>query len=70
MPAGIGWTRQTLSETNALALCRNCHRHCHYASDGDVFRASLYEKVDRLETEPYCAAGDTFVQVIDPAFGR
>jgi 5-methylcytosine-specific restriction enzyme A len=37
--------------TNAIALCPNCHRRCHYASDRDEFKLSLYERVPRLIVE-------------------
>ncbi|MHC8357954.1 HNH endonuclease [Pseudomonas sp. LB3P81] len=37
--------------SNAVALCPNCHRRCHHSSDREEFTASLYEKVERLETE-------------------
>ena len=37
--------------TNAVALCPNCHRRCHFSSDRDEFKVALYEKVDRLEIE-------------------
>ena len=37
--------------SNAVALCPNCHRRCHYSSDRDAFTASLYLKVKRLRPE-------------------
>jgi 5-methylcytosine-specific restriction protein A len=37
--------------TNAVALCPNCHRRCHYAIDRDMFKLSLYAKVPRLIAE-------------------
>lgn len=37
--------------TNAVALCPNCHRRCHYAIDRDEFKLSLYAKVPRLIVE-------------------
>lgn len=37
--------------TNAVALCPNCHRRCHYSSDRDEFKLSLYDKVARLVVE-------------------
>ncbi|WP_406227199.1 HNH endonuclease [Pseudomonas siliginis] len=40
---GPDWT------TNAVALCPNCHRRCHYSSDKDEFTESLYGKVKRLK---------------------
>jgi len=33
---------------NAVALCPNCHRRCHYADDREAFNDSLYEKVDAV----------------------
>ena len=37
--------------TNAVALCPNCHRRCHYSSDRDEFTKLLYKKVERLRVE-------------------
>ncbi|MEB0047887.1 MULTISPECIES: HNH endonuclease signature motif containing protein [unclassified Pseudomonas] len=37
--------------TNAVALCPNCHRRCHYSNDREAFTASLYLKVGRLIPE-------------------
>ncbi|WP_448695586.1 HNH endonuclease [Pseudomonas moraviensis] len=37
--------------TNAIALCPNCHRRCHYSSDRKQFTTSLYKKVHRLVLE-------------------
>lgn len=37
--------------SNAVALCPNCHRRCHFAADRDEFKLSLYEKVRRLVIE-------------------
>jgi len=37
--------------TNAVALCPNCHRRCHYANDSDEFKLRLYEKIPRLKLE-------------------
>ncbi|RON47563.1 HNH endonuclease [Pseudomonas frederiksbergensis] len=37
--------------TNAVALCPNCHRRCHYSNDSQEFTASLYLKVGRLIPE-------------------
>lgn len=37
--------------TNAVALCPNCHRRCHYSVDRDEFKLSLYDKVARLVVE-------------------
>ena len=34
---------------NAVALCPNCHRRCHYAGDSEQAREVLYEQVHRLE---------------------
>ncbi|WP_371259562.1 HNH endonuclease [Pseudomonas sp. Pf153] len=39
------------SITNAVALCPNCHRRCHFASDKEAFTLSLYGKVSRLIAE-------------------
>lgn len=36
---------------NAVALCPNCHRRCHYSSDRDEFTAWLYDNVARLRRE-------------------
>jgi 5-methylcytosine-specific restriction protein A len=37
--------------TNAVALCPNCHRRCHYSHDSDEFKLRLYEKIPRLKLE-------------------
>lgn len=37
--------------TNAVALCPNCHRRCHYSNDSDEFKLRLYEKIQRLRLE-------------------
>jgi 5-methylcytosine-specific restriction protein A len=37
--------------TNAVALCPNCHRRCHYSDDSDEFKLCLYEKIPRLQLE-------------------
>ena len=37
--------------SNALALCPNCHRRCHYAADRDEFKLYLFEKIQRLKIE-------------------
>lgn len=37
--------------TNAVALCPNCHRRCHYANDSEEFKLRLYEKIARLKLE-------------------
>lgn len=37
--------------TNAVALCPNCHRRCHYSEDRDEFKLMLYQQVPRLIVE-------------------
>lgn len=37
--------------TNAVALCPNCHRRCHYSNDSDEFKLGLYENNPRLRLE-------------------
>lgn len=37
--------------TNAVALCPNCHRRCHYSTDRDEFKLTLYERIPRLDVE-------------------
>lgn len=37
--------------TNAVALCPNCHRRCHYAKDRDEFKLMLYQRIPRLVVE-------------------
>lgn len=37
--------------TNAVALCPNCHRRCHFSKDRDEFKLSLYQRVARLVVE-------------------
>lgn len=37
--------------TNAVALCPNCHRRCHYSRDRDEFKLMLYQRVPRLIVE-------------------
>jgi len=37
--------------TNAVALCPNCHRRCHYSNDSDEFKLRLYEEIPRLQLE-------------------
>jgi 5-methylcytosine-specific restriction protein A len=37
--------------TNAVALCPNCHRRCHFSIDRDEFKLLLYEKIERLRVE-------------------
>ena len=34
---------------NAVALCPNCHRRCHYSRDADEATETLYANVDRLQ---------------------
>ncbi|MBJ6750998.1 HNH endonuclease [Geomonas anaerohicana] len=34
---------------NAVALCPNCHRKCHFGNDGELFSLGLYECVERLK---------------------
>ena len=55
--------------TNAVALCPNCHRRCHYAKDSDEFKLRLYEKIPRLKLEvPEPADAGTYESInIDPA---
>ncbi len=36
---------------NAVALCPNCHRRCHYSIDRDEFKLMLYERIPRLAVE-------------------
>jgi len=37
--------------SNAVALCPNCHRRCHYSADRDEFKLMLYERIPRLAIE-------------------
>ena len=37
--------------SNAVALCPNCHRHCHLGKDREAFIEVLYSKVTRLKKE-------------------
>ena len=37
--------------SNAVALCPNCHRHCHHGVDRHAVAASLFERVKRLKPE-------------------
>lgn len=37
--------------SNAVALCPNCHRRCHFGADRDEFKLQLYEAVARLSVE-------------------
>jgi 5-methylcytosine-specific restriction protein A len=39
------------SVENAVALCPNCHRRCHYSSDRDNFTKTLYASIRRLAQE-------------------
>jgi 5-methylcytosine-specific restriction protein A len=36
---------------NAVALCPNCHRRCHYSGDRDLFTKTLYATIQRLGLE-------------------
>lgn len=36
---------------NAVALCPNCHRRCHFSNDRDEFKLALYERIPRLKIE-------------------
>lgn len=54
--------------SNAVALCPNCHRRCHYGIDRDQFKLELYENIPRLileVPEPTQTETDVF---IDPDF--
>jgi 5-methylcytosine-specific restriction protein A len=54
----------TDTTTNAVALCPNCHRRCHFSYDKDEFKLGLYEDVDRLileVPEPRSLETDTFI---------
>ena len=48
--------------TNAVALCPNCHRRCHFAIDRDEFKLSLYERIARLRVE-VVSTDDLFLTV-------
>jgi 5-methylcytosine-specific restriction enzyme A len=37
--------------SNAVALCPNCHRRCHFSTDRGAFTSTLYEKISRLCVE-------------------
>ena len=37
--------------SNAVALCPNYHRQCHFSADRDEFKLHLYEAVARLSVE-------------------
>jgi 5-methylcytosine-specific restriction endonuclease McrA len=37
--------------SNAIALCPNCHRRCHYGSDRKKFTKGLYQRMCRLVPE-------------------
>ena len=41
------------SETigNAVCLCPNCHRACHYAANRDELKDQLYKNISRLRKE-------------------
>jgi len=50
--------------SNAVALCPNCHRRCHYAYERDQFKLELYEKIPRLileVPEPIQSETDVFI---------
>lgn len=47
--------------TNAVALCPNCHRRCHYSADRDEFKLALYERNARLLVEVPESADDILV---------
>lgn len=47
--------------TNAVALCPNCHRRCHYSSDRDEFKLALYERNSRLLVEVPESANEALV---------
>lgn len=49
--------------SNAVALCPNCHRRCHFSEDRDEFKLSLYERVPRLQIE--APSADDMTQVSD-----
>jgi Predicted restriction endonuclease len=34
---------------NAVALCPNCHRRCHFGNDGESYTLRLFEGVERLK---------------------
>lgn len=46
---------------NAVALCPNCHRRCHYSADRDEFKLTLYERIVRLAVE-----APTFDEPVSP----
>lgn len=37
--------------SNAVALCPNCHKRCHFSSDSASFTSILYQTVSRLRKE-------------------
>lgn len=48
--------------TNAVALCPNCHRRCHYSKDRDEFKLTLYQRIPRLVVEvPELTEQATFI---------
>ena len=52
--------------SNAVALCPNCHRRCHYAIDRDQFKLALYENIPRLileVPEPMQLETDVFIDL-------
>jgi 5-methylcytosine-specific restriction protein A len=55
--------------TNAVALCPNCHRRCHFSRDRDVFKLELYGKIPRLILEvpgPADTETDEFIHLGEP----
>ena len=54
--------------TNAVALCPNCHRRCHYSNDSDEFKLRLYENIPRLRLEvPEPIDAGTYESIGSPA---
>lgn len=51
--------------SNAIALCPNCHRRCHYSKDRDEFKLALYERIGRLRIE-VPDSGEEIGQHIEP----
>jgi 5-methylcytosine-specific restriction protein A len=50
--------------TNAVALCPNCHRRCHFSGDREEFTLRLYQRIPRLileVSEPMDLGTDEFV---------
>lgn len=52
--------------SNAVALCPNCHRRCHFSGDRDEFKLTLYEKNQRLILEVPEPHEDSTQVYIDP----